>query len=320
MKKTLLLMALVLLVLTGCNGGTENQSDEKKYTIGVVQLVQHAALDSATQGFVDEITKKLGDQVEVIVENAAGDTASCTIIVDGFIQDGVDLILANATPALQAAASATETVPILGTSVTDYGVALGIDNFNGATGVNVSGTSDLPPLDEQAQMILDLLPDTKSVGILYCSSEANSVYQVKVVKDYLTSKGIEVKEATFTDSNDIALVAKDLCDHVDVIYTPTDNMVASCCETLAGIVLPNKTPVITGDEGTCAATGVAVLAIDYYLLGSETADMAVEILTQGADVSTMQIRYYPDPIKEYNEAISSELGIAIPSGYVKIAQ
>ena len=320
MKKTLvLLMTLLMLALTGCsNGGGE--TSEKKYTIGVVQLVQHAALDSATQGFVDQVKKKLGDQVEVIVENAAGDTANCTIIVDGYIQDGVDLILANATPALQAAASATESIPILGTSVTDYGVALGIDGFSGTTGINVSGTSDLPPLDEQAQMILDLMPETKTVGILYCSSEANSVYQVKVVKDYLTSKGIEVKEATFTDSNDIALVAKDLCDSVDVLYTPTDNMVASCCETLAGIVLPSKTPVITGDEGTCAATGVAVLAIDYYLLGAETGDMAVEILTEGADVSTMAIRYYTDPIKEYNEAISSELGIAIPSDYIKIEQ
>ena len=313
-------MALLLLAITGCSNEAGNQTENKKYTIGVVQLVQHAALDSATQGFVDEVKKRLGDQVEVIVENAAGDTANCTIIVDGFIQDGVDLILANATPALQAAASATESIPILGTSVTDYGVALGIDGFSGATGVNVSGTSDLPPLDEQAQMILDLLPETKTVGILYCSSEANSVYQVKVVKDYLTGKGIEVKEATFTDSNDIALVAKDLCDSVDVLYTPTDNMVASCCETLAGVVLPSKTPVITGDEGTCAATGVAVLAIDYYQLGVETGDMAVEVLTGNTDVSTMAIRYYTDPIKEYNEAISSELGIAIPSDYVKIVQ
>jgi len=323
--KKLMLMLCVLMILCGCSsnsgsGGNEQQEDHK-YKIGVLQLVQHAALDSATSGFIDEVKKQLGeDKVEIIVENAAGDTANCSIIANGFIQDGVDLILANATPALQAAASATGDIPILGTSVTEYGVALGIDNFSGTTGINVSGTSDLAPLEDQAQMILDLFPETKSVGIIYCSSEANSIYQVKVVKDYLVSKDIEVKEATFTDSNDIALVARDLCETVDVIYTPTDNMVASCSETLAGIVVPAKKPVITGDEGTCAAAGVATLAIDYYELGAETGRMAVEILTGKANVGDMEIRYYTDPIKEYNAEIAAELSIKIPQDYVKIGQ
>ena len=312
MRKVLVL--IMMMLLAGCSTQVENT----RYKVGVVQLVQHVALDSATQGFVDELQKELGDDVEIIIENAAGDTANCTIIVDGFIQDGVDLILANATPALQAAYSATGDIPILGTSVTEYGVALDIDNFDGVTGLNVSGTSDLAPLDEQAQMILDLLPDTKTVGILYCSSEANSIYQVKVVKEYLNNKGINVVEESFTDSNDIAMVTADLCNECDAIYIPTDNMAASCAETIYGAMLPYKTPIFTGDEGTCRGCGVATLAISYYELGVETGKMAAEILTNKTDISTMPVRYYNNPVKLYNEDICNELGINIPDDYMPL--
>ena len=316
MKKLLMMIVLMLMMLSGCS---KTSSETKVYKVGIVQFVQHAALDNATNGFIDELKKQLGeDNLDITLANAAGDSANCSIIVNGFIQDNVDLIMANATPALQAAYSATGEIPILGTSVTEYGVALDIDNFNGITGNNVSGTSDLAPLEDQAQMILDLLPDTKTVGILYCSSEANSIYQVEVVKNYLKDKGIEVIEATFTDSNDIAMVTEDLCSRVDAIYIPTDNSAAACAQTIAGVTLPANTPVITGDEGTCIGTGVATLAIDYYELGVETGKMAAEVLSGKSDISNMAIRYYSNPIKEYNAEICKQLAITIPDDYKPI--
>ena len=190
MKKLLTVLFALLIVFTaaGCSGsgnGTPSEDDKtQKFTVGVVQLVQHPALDAATQGFEDVLKAEFGDNVDIDIKNASGDIPSCATIVSGFVNNGVDLIMANATPALQAASSATGDIPILGTSVTEYGVALGIENFNGVVGSNVSGTSDLAPLDQQAQMFLDLLPEAKSVGIIYCSNEANSIYQVQVVKQY----------------------------------------------------------------------------------------------------------------------------------------
>ncbi len=323
MKKLLIVIcAVLMIVLSGCSqsqGGNETPSETKKYTVGVVQLVQHAALDDATKGFEDQLKKELGDDVEVIIKNASGDPANCSLIVNGFIQDSVDLIMANATPALQAASSATGDIPVLGTSVTDYASALDLKNYDGATGINVSGTSDLPPLDEQAQMILDLFPETKTVGMIYCSSEANSIYQVDAVQKYLEDKGIEVIASSFTDSNDIALVTQDLCSKIDVLYIPTDNTAASCAQTIAGVIIPAGIPAITGDEGTCIGCGVATLAISYYDLGVETGRMAAEILKGGADVSNMAIRYAAAPIKEYNKDICEQLGITIPDDYVAIA-
>ncbi|MBO5527284.1 MAG: ABC transporter substrate-binding protein, partial [Erysipelotrichaceae bacterium] len=237
MKKLFAILMAVLMVLSisACSngsGGSETPAEETTgaKTIGVVQLVQHAALDAATQGFVDEVKKAFPD-ANIVVQNASGDSATCSTIVQGFVNDGVDLIMANATPALQAAVSATGDIPILGTSVTEYGVALGIDGFNGLVGSNVSGTSDLAPLDQQAQMIMDLFPETKTVGIIFCSNEANSKYQVEVVTKELEAKGVTVKTASFTDSNDIAMVCEDLCSQIDVLYIPTDNQAASCAET-----------------------------------------------------------------------------------------
>ena len=320
MKKLLVMLVVMMVaVLCGCTSGSGNEApvEGKKYRVGVVQLVQHAALDDATNGFVDELKKQLGENVEIIVENASGDPATCSVIANGFIQDGVDLIMANATPALQAASSATGDIPVLGTSVTDYASALGLDNMADTTGINVSGTSDLPPLDEQAQMILDLFPETKTVGIIYCSSEANSVYQVNAVQKYLEEKGISVIASSFTDSNDIATVTEDLCSKIDVLYIPTDNTAASCAQTIAGVILPSGIPAITGDEGTCIGCGVATLAISYYDLGCETGKMAAEILN-GSDVSTTAIRYSANPIKKYNKDICAQLGVEIPAEYVAI--
>ncbi|MBQ6216438.1 MAG: ABC transporter substrate-binding protein [Erysipelotrichaceae bacterium] len=326
MKKLLVMLLSVLMVLTlaGCssNGGSSEQpegsfEETKTLKIGVVQLVQHAALDAATQGFVDEVKKAFPD-ADINVQNAAGDSATCSTIVQGFVNDGVDMIMANATPALQAAVSATEDIPILGTSVTEYGVALGIDGFNGLIGSNVSGTSDLAPLDQQAQMILDLFPETKTVGIIFCSNEANSKYQVEVVSDELTQKGIEVKTASFTDSNDISMVCEDLCSQVDLIYIPTDNQAASCAETIANVVLEKKIPVIAGEEGICSLCGIATLTINYYDLGVTTGQMAVKILNGESRIEEMPIQYFENPVRKFNPEVCDLLGVSVPEDFEPI--
>ena len=326
MKKLLVMLLSVLMVLTlaGCssNGGSSeqpegNSEETKTLKIGVVQLIQHAALDAATQGFVDEVKKAFPD-ADINVQNAAGDSATCSTIVQGFVNDGVDMIMANATPALQAAVSATEDIPILGTSVTEYGVALGIDGFNGLIGSNVSGTSDLAPLDQQAQMIVDLFPETKTVGIIFCSNEANSKYQVEVVSNELTKKGIEVKTASFTDSNDISMVCEDLCSQVDLIYIPTDNQAASCAETIANVVLEKKIPVIAGEEGICSLCGIATLTINYYDLGVTTGQMAVKILNGESRIEEMPIQYFENPVRKFNPEVCDLFGVSVPEDFEPI--
>ena len=288
------------------------------YTVGICQLVQHVALDAATQGFTDALTEALGDKVQFVEQNAANDIPTCATIVNGFVSDGVDLILANATPALQAAVAATDSIPILGTSVTEYGVALDIEGFNGTVGGNVSGTSDLAPLDQQAAMILELFPEAKNVGILYCSAEPNSVYQSDVVKAELEKAGVTVTVYTFADSNDVAAVTATACDENDVLYIPTDNTAASCTEAINNVAEPAGVPIIAGEEGICAGCGVATLSINYYDLGVTTGKMAAKILTGEANISEMPIEYFPDPVKKYNPAICEALGITVPEDYVAI--
>ena len=288
------------------------------YTVGICQLVQHVALDAATQGFKDALTEALGDKVQFVEQNAANDIPTCATIVNGFVSDGVDLILANATPALQAAVAATDSIPILGTSVTEYGVALDIEGFNGTVGGNVSGTSDLAPLDQQAAMILELFPEAKNVGILYCSAEPNSVYQSDVVKAELEKAGVTVTVYTFADSNDVAAVTATACDENDVLYIPTDNTAASCTEAINNVAEPAGVPIIAGEEGICAGCGVATLSINYYDLGVTTGKMAAKILTGEANISEMPIEYFPDPVKKYNPAICEALGITVPEDYVAI--
>ena len=287
-----------------------------KYTIGICQLVQHPALDAATKGFEDELKSELGeDNVTFDEQNAAGDAATATQICTNLVSENVDLILANATAALQSAAAATSTIPILGTSITDYGVALDIDDFNGTVGGNISGTSDLPPLDQQADMVTELFPDAKNVGILYCSAEPNSKYQADQVKGYLEDAGLTVNVYTFSDSNDVASVTGEACNNSDVLYIPTDNTAASCTEAINNVALPAKVPIIAGEEGIMAGCGVATLSIDYYGLGQTTGKMAAQILKGEADISEMPIQYYDNPVKEYNPDICEKLGITVPDGY-----
>ena len=313
-KKILAMLLAVVLVAALCSCGGKNDT----YPVGICQLVQHPALDAATKGFKDALTKALGDKVVIDEQNASNDVPACATIVNSFVSKNVDLIMANATPALQAAASATTTIPILGTSVTEYGVALEISDFNGVVGGNISGTSDLAPLSEQAAMILELVPDAKNVSLIYCSAEANSLYQVNVVKAELEKKNVTATLFPFSDSNDMAAVAEAACANADAIYVPTDNTVASATGILDGVVRPKKIPVIAGEEGICAGCGIASLTIDYYDLGYKTGEMAADVLTGKADISTMKIEYSPNPTKKYNKAICDDLGITVPSDYVKI--
>ena len=289
-----------------------------EYNVGICQLVQHPALDAATQGFIDALTEKLGDSVAISNQNAAGDSATCATIVGTFVSDEVDLIMANATPALQAAQAATNKIPVLGTSITEYGVALDLDDFSGVTGINVSGTSDLAPLDGQADMLAEIFPDAKTVGILYCSAEANSKYQVETITPFLEEKGYTVTAYTFTDTNDVSAVTTTACGENDVLYIPTDNTAASCAEAINNIALPAGIPIVCGEENLCAGCGVVTLSISYYDIGYATGLMAYEILANGADVSAMPIEYAPQFVKEYNAANCEALGIAVPEDYVAI--
>lgn len=325
MKKVfaILLAVCMLLTLAACGQeaaapAEQGAEETKTFTVGVCQLVQHEALDAATQGFVDELKTQLGDSVEILVENASGDSTNCTTIVNDFLSKNVDLIMANATPALQAAVAATGDVPILGTSVTEYGTALGIDNFSGVVGGNVSGTSDLASLAEQAAMFKQWLPEVKSVGILFCSAEANSAYQVKVVTETLEKDGIEVTPFSFTDSNDVISVTQKACESCDALYIPTDNTAASNIEAIANIVLAEKVPVITGEKGPCAVCGIATLSIDYYNLGVTTGKMAAQILKGEADIATMEIQNDPNPVKMFNAALCEEWGITPVEGFEAI--
>lgn len=291
------------------------------YQIGICQQMPHEALDAATQGFKDALVEAFGeDGVTFDEQNAQGDTNTCTTIINGFVSSGYDLILANGTSALQAAAAGTADIPILGTSITEYGVALGIDGFDGTVGGNISGTSDLAPLDGQADMLAELFPVDQypTVGMLYCSAEPNSAYQVEQVTGYLTDMGYTVEDYSFSDSNDLSSVVQGAVSSVDVIYVPTDNTAASNTEIINNICLPAGVPIIAGEQGICSGCGVATLSISYYDLGYTTGQMAVKVLNGEADISTMPIEYAPNFTKMYNPTNCEELGITVPDDYVAI--
>ena len=321
MKKRIICLALAALMVlsafafTGC--GEKKAND--KYVVGICQLVQHAALDAATQGFMDALNEALPGKVEFQNKNASGEANNCATIVNGFVSDKVDLIMANATPALTAAVSATKDIPILGTSITAYGVALDIADFSGTVGGNVSGTSDLADLSAQAAMITEWFPETKKVGLLFCSAEPNSRYQIEEVAKYLADKGVETKEFAFTDTNDVTAVTQAAADYADVIYIPTDNTAAANTEAIANVLAPAKVPAICGEEGICSGCGVATLSISYYDLGVTTGKMAAKILTGETDISKMPIEY-TSATKKYNASMCDALGIKPLDGYTAIGE
>ena len=302
---------------SAASSAAADSASAESYTVGICQLVQHEALDAATQGFQDALTDQLGDAVTFDPQNAQNDSATCATICNGFVSAGVDLIMANGTPALQAAQAATADIPILGTSITEYGVALGIDDFSGTVGGNVSGTSDLAPLEEQAAMIVEWMPEAKTAGLLYCSAEANSQYQVDVVQSELEAAGLTVTQYPFSDSNDLSSVCQQAASANELLYVPTDNTVAANTGIVDGICRPMGIPVFAGEEGICSGCGVATLSISYYDLGYTTGEMAAQILTGEADISTMPIQY-TSATKKYNKTICDELGLTVPEGYEAI--
>ncbi len=331
--------ALTMSMLAGCGSSTSSETaattetatettasaDGASYVVGINQLVQHVALDAASQGFKDVLVAEFGEAAKAgdpgvffDEQNAAGDAATATTIASNLVSEKCDLILAVATASLQASAAATSDIPVLGTAITEYGVALDIDNFDGLVGTNVSGTSDLPPLDQQAAMVQELFPDAQNVGILYCSAEPNSKYQADVVQAELEKLGYTVKAFTFSDSNDVTSVTGEACASSDVIYIPTDNTAASCTEAINNVALPAGTPIVAGEEGIMNGCGVATLSIDYYELGKTTGEMAVKILKGESNVSEMPIEYFQNPVKEYNPTIADQLGVKIPDDYTAV--
>lgn len=329
-KVTAVVMAAALAMSMGACGASDNSgadstqgstgnADGKVYNIGICQQLEHPALDAATEGFQTALKDKLGDKVTFDLQNAQNEQANASTIANNFVANNVDLILANATTALQCSAAATTEIPILGTSVTDYATALEIDDWTGITGRNISGTSDLAPLDQQEDMLKELFPDAKNVAILYCSAEANSKYQATNFEKYLEEDGISYKEFTASDSNDIGSVVQSAAEYADVIYIPTDNTMAQNTEAINNITLPAKIPVVAGEEGICTGCGVATLSISYYDIGYKTGEMAYEILVNGKDISSMEIQYAPKVTKEYNKDICEALGITVPDDYEAIA-
>lgn len=305
--------------------GDDTAAQAGEYNVGIVQLVQHPALDLATQGFQDkleELVTAAGGSVKFDPQNASGESANCTTIVNGFVSSNVDLIMANATAALQAAQAATADIPILGTSISDYGTALGVEGWTSTStsGANISGTTDLAPLDGQAEMLQELFPDAKNVGLLFCSAEPNSRYQVDTIRPFLEEMGYTCTEYAFTDSNDVASVTQNAASACDVIYIPTDNTAASCTEAIANVVLPAGVPVIAGEQGICEGCGVATLSIDYYELGEVTGEMAFEVLVNDANPGEMTIEPAPNFTKMYNAANCKALGVTIPDGYEAIGE
>lgn len=326
-----MLAATMTLSLAACGGSSSSDSKSsdnsgssdsgKVYKIGICQQLEHEALDQATKGFEEACEEKFGkDNVTFDLQNGQGEQANCATITNNFVADNVDLILANATTALQCAAAATSDIPILGTSITDYATALDISDWTGATGMNISGTSDLAPIDKQEDMLVELVPDVKKVGILYCSAEPNSAYQAGLFADALKEDGIEYKEYTAADSNEIQSVVTSAVSECDALYIPTDNTMAANTEVINNICLPAKVPVIAGEQGICSGCGIATLSISYYDIGYKAGEMAYDILVNGADISTMDIETAPNVTKMYNATICEELGIEVPDDYEAIEE
>lgn len=318
-KKLVSLLLAAAMMTTAAASLTACEKKSDTYEIGICQLVQHDALDAATKGFKDALEKEFGDKVKFDEQNAQNDSATCATIINSFVSKKKDLILANATASLQAAVNGTTEIPILGTSITEYGVALSIKDFNGTVGGNVSGTSDLAPLDEQAKMIKEFCPDKKKVGILYCSGEPNSKYQADNVKKELEGLGYTVEVYTFTDTNDISTVVTKCATDNEVMYIPTDNTAASNAQLIDSICSEKKIPVFCGEEGIAKGCGVATLSISYYDLGYKTGEMAVEILKDGKDISKMEIQYAP-VTKKYIASRCTALGLTVPDGYEAVEE
>lgn len=311
---SLVVLGALVCSLSACGSQESEKADDGTYQIGICQWQEHAALDEATRGFQEALTDKLGDEVTFDLQIAQGNTQDCQEILNGFVSDEVDLIMANATSALVAASQATNTIPVVATSITDYGTALNMREWTGASGINVTGTSDLAPIESQADMIQELVPEAEKVGIVYCSAETNSIYQAQKMESILTNKGITVGTYTIADKDELEQTLQKATAECDVLYIPTDNTIASQADVLKKILLAAKVPMIAGEEGLCEA-GIATLSISYYDIGYTAGEMAYEILTEGKDPGQIEVRYAETVTKKYNPENCEALGITVPDDY-----
>ncbi len=319
MKKFSKLLAVILsastiISMTACNSNDSNGDAAKaKYNIGIVQYMEHSALDLATEGFQKALKEKLGDDVSFDLQNAQGEQTNNGTIVTKFVNDNVDLIMANATPSVLAAREATDTIPIVGTSVTDY-VESGIVKSDSAPGGNVTGASDLNPVEVQVKLMKELCPDVKTVGIVISSAEENSRIQAEEAKVAFEAAGYTVKVYTAADSNELQPVFTKASQEVDGFYEPTDNLVANNMEIVKNVTVPAGKPVITGEKSMCEVGGLATYSIDYYKLGYAAGEQAYEILVNGKDPASMEIVHMKtDELELYiNEDILKELGLTVP--------
>ncbi len=312
-----------IMAMTGCGGNTDAADDSaegKVFHIGIIQQMEHGSLDQATQGFEDKLTELLGENVEFDYQNAQGEQANCTTIATKFVSDGCDLIMANATTALQTAAAATSDIPIVGTSVTDY-VTAGVVNSNEAPGTNVTGVSDLASIEKQIDVLMQFCnQDSTKVAVVYCSAEPNSTYQVELAKSYLEEQGVSYQIYTAADSNEIQSVVTKAVADCNAMYIPTDNTFANNMEIVKNITVPARVPVVAGAEAMCEVGALATLSISYYDLGVRAAEMAYEILVNGADPAEMPIVYLTDGlVPKYNADIAEALGVIIPEGMEPVA-
>lgn len=316
-KKFLAAAAACLMVagLAACGNkpSTPSNPDEKVFQIGIVQLVEHNALDEATRGFKEFLTEKLGDKVQFNVQNAQGEQTNCTTIVNQFVSSKVDLIMANATNAVKAAREATSDIPIVGTSVTDY-VFSGLVASNEAPGANVTGASDMNPVNVQVQLMKTLCPEVKTVGIVINSGEENSAIQAEEAKTAFEAEGFAVKIYSVADTNEIQTVVTAACNEVDAFYEPTDNLIAANVPTMSNITTAAGKPVICGEGGMCESGFLATYAISYYELGRAAGEQAFNILVNGADPATTPIFFFDvsQLTLVVNEQNAAELGITIP--------
>ncbi|MGE4589583.1 MAG: ABC transporter substrate binding protein [Acidaminococcaceae bacterium] len=318
---TSLIMALG--ILAGCGGEKKAATPAKKMVkVGIVQLVEHSALDAANKGFVDGMAAngyKENENVTYDRQNAQADQSNLQNIAQRFVSNKVDLICAIATPAAQTMANATKDIPIVGTAITDYAEAKLVASNKEPKG-NVTGTTDMNPIKEQVDLMLKIMPQTKNVGVIYSSSEVNSQLQVKILKEVLAAKSINVVEATVSNVNDIQQAAQSLVGKVDVVYAPTDNVIASAMPTLAAITDEAKIPVICGEGGMVKAGGLATVGIDYYKLGLQTGAMAARILSGKEKPATMAIESQKEMQTIVNEEAAKKLGITIPADVLKAAK
>lgn len=301
------------LAACGNEPSTPSNPDEKVFQIGIVQLAEHPALDEATRGFKEFLTEKLGDKVQFNVQNAQGEQTNCTTIVNQFVSSKVDLIMANATNAVKAAREATSDIPVVGTSVTDY-VFSGLVASNEAPGANVTGASDMNPVNVQVQLMKTLCPEVKTVGIVINSGEENSAIQAEEAKTAFEAEGFAVKIYSVADTNEIQTVVTAACNEVDAFYEPTDNLIAANVPTMSNITTAAGKPVICGEGGMCESGFLATYAISYYELGRAAGEQAFNILVNGADPATTPIFFFDvsNLSLVINEENAAELGITIP--------